>query len=161
MGADIEWTRAVAALRDEASELMDVGRLDDASACVEEALAIVDREGGHQHLVFASVLCVAADLAMAADVESGASLFRRAHDVALASGEAGVLVATKALWGLADADVDRGWNDRAKERYEEALGLLRTLDHPDVERTRAAIEASLRELSAAPPAPRKPWWRIW
>jgi tetratricopeptide (TPR) repeat protein len=152
-----DWATRVAALRDEAATLGTAGDLDGAMARITRAFAIVDGvPDAETHPVFVSLLCQAAELpAGMGDAESAAALFRRAYDLAKATHQPEL--AAKALWGLAEADVARGWTDRAAERFGEALELLAGSEHPQAPAMAEEIEA---QRAALAPPPRR-WWKLW
>lgn len=143
-----DWTLRVAELRDLASDSLVEGDFEVALARVGEAFTIVDAEGNQQHTVFASLLCVAADLAvMSEDYDSGRSLYQRAHQVAASTQSDGALIA-KALVGLgslAEADGDTG---KAADCYKSAIAALASSSHEDAEVAREAIREALQRVSA-------------
>lgn len=142
-----DWATRVAELTNHASEALAEGNFDEAIARVSEAFTIVDAEGNQQHLAFASLLCVAADVAiMSDDVDSARSLYQRAHQVGAATQADGALIA-KALVGLGSiAEVD-GDTGKAADHYRGAIVALGTSTHEDVEVARAAITEALARLS--------------
>src|SRR5687767_14283122 len=95
-----DWVTRVAELRDLASDALAADDIEVAVARVGEAFTVLDAEGNQQHVVFASLLCVAADVATVCDeLDSARSLYKRAHQVAAATQADGALGA-KALVGL-------------------------------------------------------------
>ena len=141
-----DWPNRVAQLRDLASDALAEGDLDAAVAHVGDAFTIVDGEGTQQHVVFASLLCVAADVAAVSDeLDAARSLYGRAHQAAAATQADGAVIA-KALVGLgslAEADDDRA---KAAEYYRNAIGALAGSAHEDAEVARAAIEEALARV---------------
>lgn len=141
-----DWTIRVGELRDLASEALAEDQVDDALARVGEAFTIVDAEGNQQHPVFASLLCVAGDLAVMSDeLDSARSLYQRAHQVGAATQADGAIIA-KALVGLGslfEADDDRA---RAAEHYQRAIDALADSTHEDAEVARAAIAEALARV---------------
>ncbi len=137
----------VADLQNLAADSIVEGDLDAALARVADAFTIVDAEGSQQHTVFASLLCVAADLAvMSEEYDSGRSLYQRAHQVGAATQSDGALIA-KALVGLgslAEADGDVA---RAADFYKNAVDALGTSSHEDAEVAREAIREALDRVS--------------
>jgi hypothetical protein len=142
-----DWPLRVSALCDLASDALAHGDVEQALARVSEAFTIVDAEGSQQHVVFASLLCVAADVAISSDeLDSARSLYQRAHQVAAAAQADGAIVA-KALVGLAslaEADDDRG---RAADYYRSAIEALALSTHEDAEVAQAAIREALARVS--------------
>ena len=138
-----DWQRRVSDLCDLASDALSEGDVEQALARVGEAFTIVDAEGSQQHVVFASLLCVAADVAISSDeLDSARSLYQRAHQVAASTQADGAIVA-KALVGLAslaEADDDRA---RAAEYYRNAIDALVSSTHEDAELAQAAIREAL------------------
>jgi response regulator RpfG family c-di-GMP phosphodiesterase len=144
MGVNVAWWYRVEELRDRAS---NAEHLEEACDCVDEAFALMDSEGDKEHLVFASLLCVAGDLSMKGEVvESAASLYKRASEVARSHVPLGQDSLARAMRGLGDTDVARGWTDRARERYAESLALLAKSSHPEASALGAEIEEALRAL---------------
>jgi tetratricopeptide (TPR) repeat protein len=142
-----DWTNRVAALRDLASDSLVEGDLEAALARVAEAFTIVDAEGEQQHVVFASLLCVAGDLAvMSEEYDSALGLYQRAHQVGAATQADGALTA-KALVGLgslAEADDDIA---KAADFYRSAVDALGSSTHEDAEVAREAIREALERVS--------------
>lgn len=140
------WPNRVAHLADLASDALAEGDVESAVAHVGDAFTIVDGEGTQQHAVFATLLCVAADVAALSDeLESARSLYGRAHQVAAATQADGAVTA-KALVGLgslAEADDDRA---KAAEYYRNAVEALAGSTHEDAEAARAAIAEALTRV---------------
>jgi predicted HD phosphohydrolase len=144
MSAAADWRLRVAELREKACSAEHVR---EASEYISQAFALIEREGDERDLIVASVLCLAGDVAMAAnEVEPGAALYNRASEVARACGPVGNDMLAKALRGLADADVVRGWTERAVQRYAESLVALERSNDPEANALRAEVEAALRSL---------------
>lgn len=138
-----DWTVRVAQLRDLADDALTRDDHEEALARVGEAFTIVDAEGAQQHPVFASLLCVAADLAVVADeLDSARSLYMRAHQVGAATQADGAIVA-KALVGLGSLLEADGETAKAAEHYVRALDALAASTHEDAELARAAITEAL------------------
>jgi hypothetical protein len=141
-----DWTLRVAELRDLADDALTREDHEVALARVAEAFTIVDAEGNQQHPVFASLLCVAADLAMISDeLDSARSLYMRAHQVGAATEADGAVVA-KALVGIGSLLEADGEVARAIEHYRNALSALQTSTHEDAELARAAITDAIQRL---------------
>lgn len=123
-----EWRSQASRLVQQAQEHAARGDIRAASDAVDSAFGIVDERGTEQDVVFVAVLVVAADItAMSGDTESAAALYKRASEVCHAFGD-GTLDGTHALallarayLGLARADADRAYSERARERYAIAL----------------------------------------
>jgi len=136
----------VAELRDLADDALTREDHEEALARVAEAFTIVDAEGNQQHVVFASLLCVAADLAvMSGELDSARSLYQRAHQVAAAMQADGAVVA-KALVGLGSLHEADGEVAKAADHYRNALTALTDSSHEDVEVARAAISDAIGRL---------------
>lgn len=143
------WWKRLETLADRAQDSLDRDDIAAATQAVSEAFAIIDREGEPGHPALVNVLCVAADVSMSiGEVDSAAALYRRVADDAHALGAPFEILRAKALLGLANADVERGWFDRARDRYFEALTLLGRSHHPDAATGRVAVENALRNLDA-------------
>jgi hypothetical protein len=138
--------RRVSELCDLASDALAEGGVELALARVGEGFSIVDAEGSQQHAVFASLLCMAADVAISSDeLDAARSLYQRAHQVAAATQADGSIVA-KALVGLgsiAEADDDK---PKAAEYYRNAIDALASSTHEDAELARAAIVEALERV---------------
>ncbi|MEQ8458705.1 MAG: hypothetical protein RLO52_34220 [Sandaracinaceae bacterium] len=145
----------VAALRDEAARLGVEGDVEAATDRISEAFELVDAHPEVEaHVVFASLLCQAAEVPLALDdPESAAALFRRAQTVAATTGYDAL--EGKALWGLSRCDQLRGHQERAVERAEGALRLMAASTAPDADLARAELQAYLESLKP------RPWWRFW
>lgn len=127
---------------------MNAGDFEQATSLINEGFAIVEREGDEEDPAFARLLCAAGALATYADeVDAGAALYRRAHDIVRPLGGAATVTLFSALRGLALTDRLRGWDQRAAERYGEARALLDHLDLPDAEQLRQEIDDELRLLA--------------
>lgn len=134
------WRQQVAALAQSAQESYAEGDVASAANAIDSAFAIVAADGSESDIVFAVVLLTAADIASkSGDVESGASLYRRAADTCeqLRRGAPATdttddldAIEARANLGLARADLSRGFDDRARLRYTKALNLMQRL--PDV-----------------------------
>lgn len=141
-----DWTNRVGELRDLASDALEREDLDEALARVGEAFTIVDAEGNQQHAVFASLLCVAADLAVMSDeLDSARSLYMRAHQVGSVTQADGAIIA-KALVGIGSLYEADGETTKAAEHYREALSALGHSAHEDAAVARAAIAEALERL---------------
>ncbi len=141
-----DWTLRVGELCDLASDSLADGEVEVALARVGEAFTIVDADGTQQHVAFASLLTVAADVAaMSDEIDSARSLYARAHQVAAVTQADGALIA-KALVGLgsiAEAEDDRA---KAAEYYKNAIDALGSSTHADAEVARAAIRDALERV---------------
>lgn len=141
-----DWTIHVGELTNLASEALANDDHEQALARVGEAFAIVDAEGNQQDAVFASLLSVAADVAITSDdVDSARSLYQRAHQVAAATQADGAVLA-KALVGLGSLFEADGETSRAAEHYRRAIDALATSTHEDAEVARAAITDALARV---------------
>lgn len=141
-----DWPIRVGELRDLASDALAAGDLDEALARVGEAFTIVDAEGSQQDPVFASLLCVAGDVAISSDeIDSARSLYMRAHQVAAVTRADGAILA-KALVGLGSILEADGDTAKAAEYYRHAIDALATSTHEDAEVARAAISEALARL---------------
>ena len=144
-----DWTIRVGELRDLASEALADDQVDDALARVGEAFTIVDAEGNQQHPVFASLLCVAGDLAVMSDeLESAKSLYMRAHQIGASTQADGAIIA-KALVGIGSLLEADGELAKAGEHYKRAIEALGTSSHEDAELARAAIVDALERVRAS------------
>lgn len=141
-----DWTTRVAELRDHADDALTRDDHEEALARIGEAFTIVDAEGNQKHPIFASLLCVAADLAVLSDeLESARSLYMRAHQVGAATQADGAIVA-KALVGIGSLLEADGETAKAAEHYRRAIEALATSSHEDAEVARAAIVDAIERL---------------
>ena len=144
-----DWTTRVAELCDLAADALAEGDHEVALARVGEGFTIVDAEGNQQHVVFASLLTVAADVAAVSDeIESARSLYMRAHQVAAVSRADSSLVA-KALVGLGSIAEADGDTAKAADFYKNAIDALSTSAHEDARLAAAAIRDALARVTAS------------
>jgi tetratricopeptide (TPR) repeat protein len=142
-----DWTIRVAELRDLADDALTRDEHEEALARIAEAFTIVDAEGNQQHVVFASLLCIAADLAVVSDeLESARSLYQRAFQVGSATQADGALIA-KALVGVGSLLEAGGETAKAADYYRNALEALKTSTHVDAEVAGAAIRDAIERTS--------------
>ena len=140
------WQQKVGELRDLASDALANDDLEAALARVGEAFTLVDSEGSQQDPTFASLLCVAGDVAAASDeLDSARSLYQRAHQVAAATQAEGAILA-KALVGLGSLLEADGETAKAAEHYRLAIDALAASKHEDAEVAIAAIREALDRL---------------
>jgi hypothetical protein len=129
-----------------ASDALANDKVEEALARVGEAFTIVDAEGNQQQPIFAALLCVAGDLAVASDeLDSAKSLYMRAHQVGSVSRADGAIVA-KALVGLGSLLEAHGDTAKAAEHYRNAIDALATSAHEDAEIAREAIREALERV---------------
>ena len=116
-----DWCCRIEVARDQAIQALEAGDLEQATSLINEGFAIVDREGDESDPTFARFLCAAGAVAMyVGEIDAGAALYRRAHDIARPLGSLATVTLFAALRGLALADGLRGWSGRAVERFSEA-----------------------------------------
>jgi len=150
------WRSEVAKQAQRAQERLGEGDFGGASEFVSSAFAVVDERGNEEDVTFVALLVVAGDVASAAgDIESGASLYNRATGVCAALGEDSgpgpdssdvPALLARAYLGLARADVNRGYRDRAQERYRLALGYMRSCEPTPPPALLKQIQDELSEL---------------
>ena len=149
MHTDPAWPHRVAELRDRALAYLDAERFDEASDCIKRAFAIVDAEGDENHGAFASLLGVAADVALALDVESALPLYTRLYECGQANGHR--VFMANALRGISEVHLMQRSFDLAHTGLAQALALLEGEDDPDADFVRQDIVDMLEclQVSAA------------
>jgi hypothetical protein len=146
-----DWTARVAELCDLAADALAEGDHEAALARVAEGFTIVEAEGDQKHVVYASLLTVAADVAaMSDEIENARSLYTRAHQVAAVSRADASLVA-KALVGLGSIAEADGDTAKAADFYKNAIDALSTSSHQDAELAAAAIREALERVTTEKP----------
>ena len=156
MRTNSEWPYRVAELRERALACLEAERFDDASDCIKRAFAIVDDEGDTNHVAFASLLGVAADVALAIDVESALPLYTRLYQCGKANGHR--VFMANALRGISEVHLMQQSFALAHTGLAQALELLEGQDSPDATNVRQDIvdileclEATVARASASEP----------
>lgn len=137
MRTDSDWPYRVATLRDRALAALDAERFDEARACIKEAFAIVDADGDENHAAFARLLGVAADVALALDIESALPLYTRLYQCGRANGHR--VFMANALRGISEVHLMLRSYDLAYTGLGQALALLEGEDDPDATNVRQDI----------------------
>ena len=132
-----EWPYRVAELRDRALACLDAERFDEASDCIKRAFSIVDSEGDTNHVAFASLLGVAADVALALDIESALPLYTRLYQCGQANGHR--VFMANALRGISEVHLMQQSFDLAHTGLAQALALLEGEDDADAANVRQDI----------------------
>jgi len=144
-----DWPAQVSAALDAAFEDLQGERLEACEAHINLAFDLIDDAGALEHPMFASVLCMAGDLAMTiGETRSAGAMYQRAATVLRPYGKPAAIHLAKALCGLAASDVERGRVPEAREGFTEALAAL---DASDEEAARAGREVIAQALASLPP----------
>tara|TARA_B100001750_G_scaffold246822_1_gene270457 strand:+ start:3572 stop:4021 length:450 start_codon:yes stop_codon:yes gene_type:complete len=146
-----EWRVRVAELAQAAQAAAAEGDYPRATDGVQEALEVIEAEGSAQDVVFAIMLLVAADIALATGAhDSAASLYERVAwvcDTIETDADAGDLnpIRARALLGMGRsvAPTDPA---AARGHYEACLALLAASPEPTPESVLATVRAELTAL---------------
>lgn len=147
----------IAELAQRAQEALERGDLAEMGELVDEGFGLADQHGIKDDVCFVCLALVSGDGAFAMDdAESAAAMYKTAEDVLVKLGgpgggddtESTLSLLARARVGLAGADVARGYDDRAIERFRSALELIARLDSAVPPEYVAAIESELSRLTA-------------
>jgi len=135
-GVETEPRVRLAQLAQSGQEALARGEVDEMMALAEQGFALVEQHDLENDVCFVALVLVCGDGAlMAGEVESAASMYKRAEDTLTAlAGPDDVhgtqstrVMLARTQAGLATADVARGYQDRAIERFRSALQILQDL----------------------------------
>lgn len=143
MSMENDWTYRVTALTHRAWEAMHSNDFATASAKIDEAFALVNREGDEHHMAFVCLLALAADFTLSANAEGAASLYRRCYEVAEENRSR--LHMANALRGIAEAELASSRRDGVQDRLQAAWALVER--EPGKEA--AEVRADIRQLLSA------------